>query len=499
LALALALQPAALGAQAGAPGGGGAARPGARPNRPARLVRAPDRALAARLNRLLDEAPFERALWGVAVLDPEGRLVYERNGERLFIPASNTKLIVAAAAAALLPADYRYRTSVYAAGPVVGGVVRGDLVLYGRGDPTLSGRYAPSRFSAFDELADSLSARGITRVEGDLVGDASHFDSVVVHPSWETYDVNWWYAAPVTALGFNDNAVDFQIAPGPVGQPPFISFEPDLGLVRFANRARTVPADSPRTFDFYRRPGTNDLWAEGDLPAGARPWQDYLAVVDAPLWAATAFRRSLQSRGITVAGATRGTYDPAAYAAARRQGPLAERRSRALPDILAPILEQSQNWFAELLLKTLGKELTGAGSWRAGLAVERRFLIDSLGLDSTMFSLEDASGLSHHNLATPVSFVQLLRAMRERSAGQRFVDALPQPGRSGTLRSRFRASRPAGLVRAKTGSIGNVNTLTGYLDTAEGYWTFSIQINNHAAQNREALRRIDAVVAAIGR
>jgi D-alanyl-D-alanine carboxypeptidase/D-alanyl-D-alanine-endopeptidase (penicillin-binding protein 4) len=387
--------------------------------------------LARRLECLLDSEPFNRALWGVAIADPRHHLVFERNADRLFVPASNVKLVVSAVASALLAPDYRFRTSVYGPGPVDSGVVRGDLVLYGRGDPTLSGRYYPSPLAAFDELADSLKARGVTRVAGDVVGDASYFDSLTAHPSWEGYDLNWWYAAPVTALAFNDNSIDFHVTPGPIGQPPDIRFQPDLGVVQFTNRARTVPGDSEKTLDFFRLPGTNVVWAEGDLPVGAQPDTEYFAVYDAPAYAAGAFRRSLESRGIAVDGRVRTTYDSTAYAPLRAGAPLAEHLSPSLPDILRPILETSQNWFAEMLLKTLGKELRGQGSWTAGLDVERRFLIDSLKVDSTMFDLADGSGLSTWNLVAPRAFVQLLTRMRTHPRAKPFLDAFPVGAETG--------------------------------------------------------------------
>ena len=455
--------------------------------------------MAERLDRLLDQEPFGRALWGVVIADARGRLLYERNGDRLFVPASNTKLVVAAVASALLPREYRWRTSVYAAGRVDSGVVRGDLVLYGRGDPTISDRYFQSSFTVFDELADSLRARGIVRVAGDLVGDASYFDSVVVHPSWEVYDLNFEDAAPVTALAFNENVEGFGITPGSPGGPPAITIAPDLGFLRLTNRARTVPMDSGRTLDFVRQPGTNDVWADGDVPVDARPWGERFAVVDGPGYAATAFRRSLQSRGITVSGRTRSLYDSTAYAAARRGEPLVEHLSPPLQEVLRTILEKSQNWHAEMLLKTLGRELRGQGSWPAGIEVERRFLIDSLRVDSTLFNLADGSGLSHHDLIAPRALVALLAAMHRPARAERvraFLTALPVGGRTGTLRNRFRGSLE-GRVHAKTGSIANVNSLTGYLDLAEEVWIFSIQLNNHAARSREALERIDSIVSAL--
>ena len=455
--------------------------------------------LSGRLAAILDEPPFDRALWGVAIADPSGRIVFERNGGRRCVPASNAKIVVTAAAAALLPPDYRFRTSVYAAGPLADGVVSGDLVLYGRGDPSLSSRFYPSRFSAFERLADALVARGVVRVDGDLVGDASWFDSTTIHPSWESYDLSWWYAAPVSALAFNDNSVDLRITPGAPGEAPTITLEPDLGVVQFTNRARTVPVDSARTIDFHRRPGTNEIWAEGDVPTDTRPWTENVSIRDGAAWAAAAFRRALEARGIILTGRTRATYDSTAYATARTGGALAEHVSPPLPEIIEPVLTISHNWYAEMLLKTLGRERTGVGSWDSGLAVERRFLVTALRVDSTQFRLADGSGLSHWNLITPRALVQILRGMRSQAQGDVFRSALPVAGGSGTLRYRYRGTGLRGRVRAKTGSIFGVNTLSGYVDTPSGTWTFSIQLNNHTASSREALRQIDAFVAAFAR
>ncbi|MFI5208556.1 MAG: D-alanyl-D-alanine carboxypeptidase/D-alanyl-D-alanine-endopeptidase, partial [Gemmatimonadales bacterium] len=327
--------------------------------------------LSQRINRLLDDPPFDRALWGVAIADPSGTIVFERNGDRLFVPASNTKLVVSAVAAALLPAVFRWTTSLYSAGTVEGSVLHGDLVLYGRGDPTLSDRYYPSPFAPFEELADSLRARGINRIEGDLVADASWFDSTATHPSWESYDLTWWYAAPVTALGFNDNSVDLHVIPMLRGTAPYISIEPDLGMVTVANQARTVGVDAPRTLDFHRNPGTNSFWADGNVPVDARPWTENVAVADGPAWTAAAFRQALERRGIALSGRTRTTSDPAATAAARTLPPLAEHVSPPLPQVLEPVLQLSHNWYAEMLLTTLGRVRTGTGSWDSGIAVER--------------------------------------------------------------------------------------------------------------------------------
>src|SRR6266513_3910426 len=224
--------------------------------------------LQQRLTRLLDQPPFDRATWNVYAQDDRGRLLFNRNGDRFSVPASNTKLVVSAAAAVLLPVDYRVRTSVYANGTVSDGVLQGDLILYGRGDPTWSERCfgidtlaagaCDSTWTAVDAIADSIRAKGVRRITGRIVGDGSYFEPQIVHWNWGSFDLNWWYAAPVSGLGFHDNSVDFQITPGPfIDAPPVIGWNPDLQMFSFENRARTVPADSGSTIgdNFFRKPG----------------------------------------------------------------------------------------------------------------------------------------------------------------------------------------------------------------------------------------------------
>src|SRR2546428_107819 len=383
--------------------------------------------LERRLATLLDQPPFNRANWGLYVVDDRGKVLFERNGDRFYVPASNTKLVVSAAATVLLPVDYRVKTSLYTNGRMDNGVLHGDLVLYGRGDPTWSERcfsvdsLAPgacdSAFTAIDAVADSLRARGLKRVTGKLVGDGSYFEPTLVHPAWNAWDLNWWYAAPVSGLGFHDNSVDFHIAPGSaVDRPPSIT-------------------------------------------------------------------DSLAYRGVRGCCA-----------------PVVEYGGRPLPDIVFPILNSSQNWFAEMLLKLLGRELKGEGSWSAGLEVERRFLIDSVRIDSTAFALEDGSGLAAGNLVTPRAFAQLLAYMHRHPKRAPFLAGLPHAGQPGSLLKRFGGTVLDGRVIAKTGSIDRVNSLSGYIEQPSGRTvTFSIQANTHAVPYQQMLAQIDSIVVEIGK
>ena len=469
--------------------------------------------LERRLNTLLDQRPFDRAQWGVYVSDDQGKVRFQRDGDRYRVPASNTKLVVTATATVLLPPDYRVRTSLYPNGTLSGGVLAGDLVLYGRGDPTFSERcfgvdtLAPgacdSAFTAMNAIAESLWARGLRRIDGKLVGDGSYFEPTLIAPGWNAWDLNWWYAAPVSGLGFHDNSIDFHIAPGAaVDAPPNVTWSPDVGLITFENRARTVPADSGSSIgdEFYRTPGTLNVWAQGTVALGRRPWIESFALPDPNLYAARALEAALERRGISVVGGAISTTDSMAYRSARSAPALVEYRGRPLPDIIFPILNTSQNWFAEMLLKILGREFRGVGSWEAGLDVERRFLIDSVGVDSTAFSLEDGSGLSAGNLVTPHTFVQLLAYMHRHPKRAPFLAALPHAARPGSLLRRFVGTPLDSLVVAKTGSIDRVNSLSGYIERRDGKtWTFSIQANTHSVPDRQMLAQIDSVVVEIGK
>lgn len=467
--------------------------------------------VTVRVNRLLDTPPFDRATWGIILMDTTGRVVFEHNADRLFVPASNTKLVVSAAASALFPEEFDITTSLYATGPLQEGTLRGDLIIYGRGDPTFSDRcYGPDTlalgacewtWSRMYALADSLVARGVREIEGAIVADGSYFDAEFVHPAWEHYDLNWWYASPVSALGFNDNSIAVRWGPGPtVGAPARVSLEPDLGNFLFENRTRTAPSGTRTTIDFFRKPGTLEIWAEGMVAEDHGGRTEYFALPDPNLFFAQAFRAALAERQVGVGGPTLSTTDSLRYRDARQAPALVSFSSRPRDDLIFPILNASQNWFAEMLLKVLGREIGGEGSWEAGLDVEGRFLVDSVGIDSTAFSLTDGSGLSAGNLVSPRALAQLLLYMWKHPSNGGFLRALPRAGGVGSLRDRYTGTALEGRVVAKTGAIRHVNGLSGYIEhPRRGPLIFSVVLNDHATSGNAAIRQIDAVVVELGR
>lgn len=466
--------------------------------------------LKKRLTKRLDLPALTRHHWGVAVVDETGRLIYERDGERMFTPASNTKLVVTAAATVLLDPGATVLTRLVGDGPVRQGVLEGNLVIEGRGDPTWAARcYAidsagpacpTDPFLPLRGAVGQLKAAGIRRIAGAVIGDGRWYEPTQIHPTWETDDAVWGYGAPVSALGFNENLVTVVVTGTAPGQPASVSVTPDLGGLALDHRIETVSPGGRALVDWTRDPGATVALGRGTIPAGLADTSE-LAVPDPERFTALALARVLADSGIELLGGARGAgptdraTDPAAPA-------LATIRSRPLRDWVFPILNVSQNWVAEMLLKQLSRQLGGDGSWRDGTARERRFLIDSVGADSSQFILHDGSGLSGKDAVSPLTFARLLDYIRRHPRFADFAAGLPRSGRTGSLEKRFLDTPLAGRIRAKTGSIGQVNTLSGFVtgdSLAAPCRTFSVQANHHTLGGQAMIRAIDSVVVEIGR
>jgi serine-type D-Ala-D-Ala carboxypeptidase/endopeptidase (penicillin-binding protein 4) len=458
------------------------------------------RALASRIDAVLARPHLAQARWGIEVREAgSGRLLYARDADRPMVPASGLKLVVAAAAAHHLEAGHRFRTSLHATGPVRGGVLEGDLVLYGRGDPNFSSRFHERSTEAFEALADSLLALGIRRIAGGVTADESWFDAEHVHGDWNAHDRLWWYAAPVSALGFNDNAVDVRILPGTAaGSPARVTASPASAAYRLENAGRTVARGGASDLTLQRGALPGVIRAVGRVPLGAGARTVHFAVEDPARWTGTVFRETLERKGIAVGrAAVRVVSDPALSPAGDVPA-LVEWTSAPLDHVVGPVLLRSQNWFAELLVKTLGREVRGAGSWEAGLAVQREFLEREVGIHPGDLVLRDGSGLSSRNRITPRAMTALLEYVR-RTPGQEVVRAaLPVSGQTGSLERRL-VDLP-GRVAAKTGYIRGVDALAGYLVLADGREVvFAIFSNESREPTARMKAGIDDVVRAIAR
>src|SRR5690606_10562090 len=294
------------------------------------------------------------------------------------------KLVVTAVGLAELGPDYRYRTELAARRAPADSVAE-LLVIAGRGDPTWSERFHENAWAPLDSLADSVALAGIRRVRGALVVDASHFDRELVHPTWEVGDLDFGYAAPVAAFAVEEGTFRYEVVPGAAaGEPARVTALTPPGAVLILNRLLTDTAGARRRIEVSRRVGSDTLTLLGSVPLGAAPDTLRLAVGDPAAYAGPVLAAALQARRLERAGGDRG---------AAPLVPIASWTSAPLSEIVAAILKPSQNWIAEMLLKTLGAERGEGGSWPAGLEVERRYLFDVAGIDSAAVVLRDASGL----------------------------------------------------------------------------------------------------------
>jgi D-alanyl-D-alanine carboxypeptidase/D-alanyl-D-alanine-endopeptidase (penicillin-binding protein 4) len=486
--------------------------------------------LAKRIDTILAAPEVSRAFWGVEAVDlSSGKVLYSENADKFFTPASNTKLFTTISALALIGPDYRFRTSIETNGAVDKyGRLSGDLLLIGRGDPNLSGRTLPyslrterklAPIAAIEALADQVAARGVKVVEGDIVADDSYYPFERYAEGWSQEDLNYEWGAPVSALTVNDNVMFVSILPGAhEGDKAFVSLNPLPEHYRVDNRIITTPSGTgPRRIVVNREPGSEQLTLWGNIPVDDPGASQSLAITDPADFAAHLLQSLLQKRGIVVYGRPRtrhtelstlstlsvtvrasgdGTAEKAALMTPQPTV-LATNDSAPLIQDLKVINKVSQNLHAELALRLLGKEKGSSGSIEAGLEVMRGLLLQA-DIRPTEYALFDGSGLSRQNLVTPHAVTKLLTYAASQSWADSFLDTLPVGGVDGTLAERFKEPQMLGRVRAKTGSLGHVNALSGYITGPKNeHIAFSIFVNNHTLTNHTAIETIDQIVRAI--
>jgi len=475
--------------------------------------------LRARIRRILSNPQLAPAFVGVkAVSLDTGRTLFEENAGKLLVPASNMKMYTVAAALDRLTPEYRWTTSVYAANrPDASGILRGDLIVYGRGDPSIAASFNDGDYTkAIDELAERIAAAGVRRVEGNLVGDESYFTGPPFGASWEWDDLQWYYGAEVSALTVNDNSIDLFVKPGAsVGSTCAITMGPAaLPHITISNRTTTTPRGTRRELSVYRALGENTIEVGGSLPLDDKGYTGEIAVARPAQMFIDLLRASLLRRGVTVAGQSR-IFD----ARARRDAPLdtsrlieiARRQSPPLSFIAAKTLKPSQNLYTELILRSLGEQqrrlsiipastdahlpqtnakLTSA---EAGIEVVKNFLRNA-GANAAGIVMVDGSGLSRHDFVTANASVELLTYISQRPYSSAFRDALPIAGVDGTLANRMKGTAATGNVRAKTGTVEAVSSLSGYATSAAGErLVFSIMVNNYPGGADMRRTYIDAI------
>jgi D-alanyl-D-alanine carboxypeptidase/D-alanyl-D-alanine-endopeptidase (penicillin-binding protein 4) len=461
--------------------------------------------LQQQLSAHLTQHKFDAALWGVkVVLLDSGKVIFEENPQKLFSPASNSKLYTVALALDRLGADYRIKTSLYAAAKPSAGVLQGDLVVFGRGDPTINARLHNNEiFAALEPLVAALTNAGVQRITGDLIGDDSYFRGPPYGSGWAWDDTESYYGAEISALTINDNSLQVSVKPGSkVGETCALTISPPTSYISFSNRTETATNGVRRTISFYRPLEQNAIYASGRMPLEIPIFMDDVTVHNPAGLFISFFKEALMRHGIKVEGKLRTVnwlerqVDPIRIEKLVEMGSV---ESPPLRDIAREIMKPSQNLYTDLLLAHVGEQHRTAQSApnetseELGIRELNKFLAET-GVKKGDVFFEEGSGLSRNNLTTPNATVALLQYMSRHKCADVYSNSLPIAGVDGTLRGRMKGTAAAGNVRAKTGTLRWANSLSGYVTTAAGErLLFSIMLNRDPEPSRVARADVDTI------
>ncbi|MEO7298268.1 MAG: D-alanyl-D-alanine carboxypeptidase/D-alanyl-D-alanine-endopeptidase [Verrucomicrobiota bacterium] len=442
-----------------------------------------------RLKTIATHPRFASAMLGVKVesLDA-GKIIFEQNADKLLKPASNGKMFTAALALDRLGPTYKIRTSFYSQGkPDASGKLSSDLIVYGRGDPSFSHRFNNDDYGkAVQQIADAVVNAGVKSVQGDLIGDESFFRGSRYGVGWSVDDLQFYYGAEASALTLQENTVDLVFKPGEkIGDPLKILTKPLTTYLTFENRTKTLAQNGKSHLEIYRPVDSNVVYAWGNLPMGSPGQDDSVAVHNAPLWFISTLRDSLEKRGVKISGKlkTANWLDrEVAPVDFSKLTEVAFIESRPMAEIVKNMMKPSQNLYAHLLLLQVGEktrtpETRRINSDDLGLADLKKFCAEA-GIEKGAVLMEEGSGLSRGCLVKPAASVQLLKYMRRHRDAETFYDSLPIAGVDGTLKGRFKGTSAEKNLRAKTGTIRYVNSLSGYVTSKAGeHLVFSIMLN----------------------
>ena len=454
-------------------------------------------ALRVSIDSLATAPEFSNAHWGILIVDPEsGDTLYARNAGKLFMPASNMKILTTSTALAQLGAGYRYRTTFATQDSIRDGAI-GDLLVIGRGDPTVSDHMMKDAMLPLRAMADSLFARGIRRIDGTVraVGDA--FPGEHLGYGWSYDDFEDSYSAPIDELLFNEGFSELHVYAGArPGDPVRVETRPARTFPVVHVAATTVARSSTDT----TRPPDAGLVATKDSSTWTVELSGQLAVNDSAVIEVThhdpdeayvaALREAIRDRGITIEDR------PVAADSAKPADTLFAYQSPTLAEILPPLLKPSQNQLAEMLFRTLALEATGAGRADSARAIVGRQIAEWGANVPAEAVIRDGSGLSRYDYVSPRTLVRILAAVRRNPAFNAYYDALPIAGVDGTLRNRMKDTPAQGNMHAKTGTVALARSLSGYVTTADGHMLiFSFLCNNYTVPTREVERVQDAIGA----
>lgn len=433
------------------------------------------------IDDIFNDPNFNSANWGVVVKSLEtGEYLYKRNEDKLMVPASNLKLFTTSAGLLLLGKNYRYKTNLYMNGNLEGSILKGDLIIQGSGDPTISGRFhEEDTYKVYNDWADTLLSRGIEEITGNLIGDDKLFDENGLGEGWSWDYETYWYSASTSAISFNDNCVDIIIKPTEAGKQASLSILPETKYVTIINKVVTVPKDTPTDIDVYRERGTNIITVFGKISENSEEFKTYSTVNNPTQFSLIVLKDILKKKGIVIRGYATDIDEENVSLDYSKMKKIFTHYSVPLSEIVRVINKNSQNFYAEQLLKTIGLAKYGFGSIENGVKAVKN-LLREMGINSEDMIMADGSGLSRLDLVTPRQIVDLLNYMYKNETFSVFYQTLPVAGIDGSLARRMLRSKAENNVRAKTGYLGGVRSLCGFVHTADNEpVAFSIIVNNY--------------------
>jgi len=441
--------------------------------------------LGAQVDAIANRPEFSRSRWGILIQPLSSTVtLYSRDAQKYFIPASNVKLLTTAAALQKLGADFRIKTSVY-------GGENGSLYVVGRGDPSITETQLQS-------LAQQLKRRGVDRVN-ELIGDDSYFQGSAVNPNWEWEDAQAGYGAPINSLIFNQNAIELLLSPQDIGQPLKVTFaEPKLANQwQIRNNSVTVAQNKSEFIEVGREFDRPAIRVSGQLKIGAESESAYVAVVNPANNFLQHFQQVLAAEGIPVKQAL------VTSASRNFNQELATVESPPLAELVRETNRESNNLYAEVLLRLLGKVTDKMpqqqDTGEIGLK-ELKTALTQLGVNPNSYILADGSGLSRHNLISPEALVQTLRFMANSPAASIYRQSLPIAGESGTLKNRLNSTPNRVILQAKTGTLSGVSALSGYIEVPDYEpLVFSIIVNQSDLSAASMRSATDEIVLLLNR
>jgi serine-type D-Ala-D-Ala carboxypeptidase/endopeptidase (penicillin-binding protein 4) len=434
------------------------------------------------IDATLSAPDLARSTWGVVIKSVQtDETLFAVNAGKLMMPASTMKIVTLAAAAAKLGWDYTYETTLRGVGTIANGVLTGDLVVVGSGDPSLVATDGAAN-RVFASWADRLKASGIQTISGRVVGDATAVAGETLGFGWSWDDLAEGFAAGVGGLQFNEGAVQVVVAPGPSqGASAAISVAPAAGKLTVDNGVVTSAAADQAQVNARRLPGADRLILRGSIPIGHTPIVLTASVDNPTRFFVNAARTALIDHGIDVRGPAVDRVDLAEPPPTSGGRVIASYRSPPLATLAQRLMKASQNQYAETLLKTTGPAQPILRAW---------------GIEPADVIQRDGSGLSRYDYVTPTAIVTILTHIaRDPGLKAAFEASLPIAGRDGSLANRMKGTAAEGNARAKTGSMANIRALAGYVTSGDGEpLAFSIIANNFEVQAETILGAIDAIV-----